>query len=460
MNKEKSKISFNHQLFKNELLIIACSGGPDSMALLHYTKKNLPNEIICAHFNHKWSSSSEKAKKIVERLCLDLQIPIIYGEAKLEGKTSEDTARNERYKFLYKVAKDNNAKYVLTAHHNDDQMETFFLRILRGSGSVGLECIPKTRKLNPKDEKVLLIRPFLSTEKLDLLSYCHDYNIFFYEDPSNKMLDIKRNQIRGQLIPLVQRIEPNYKRRILNLMELLRSQNEFLEKNLSGLSIDYFTSCKAFNTLDRAIQRLVIKNLLEEKNISTNFELIETLVDGIISRQNSKLSVGNGYFFESNSSIFRVTKEPSPKTSFFFAPIQFRAKLSPETQLNPIKIEIPNIGTLIIREENLKPQEINKLKNSNLVHVDLKSYLNKQLVLRSRQPGDRFQPINMNETTRLKSFLINRKVKQRLGESIYERLALLALDNSSEILWIPGVEVSDKIKVKTLSSHSLEFIPV
>ncbi|MDX1920479.1 MAG: tRNA lysidine(34) synthetase TilS [Candidatus Caenarcaniphilales bacterium] len=452
MTKEKSKINFNHQIPLEGTLIVACSGGPDSMALLHYAKKNLTNEIICAHFNHRWSASSEKAKKIVERLCSDLKITIVHGNADAEGKTSEDNAREERYKFLYKVAKENKAKFVLTAHHKDDQIETFFLRILRGTGSAGLECIPQTRRLNADDEKVLLVRPLLITEKSDLHNYCHDHNIFFYEDPSNKMLDIKRNQIRSQLIPLVQRIEPNYKKRISNLIEMLRAQNEFLVKSLSSLNEENIHCCKSFARLDKALQRIIIKNLLEEKDVSTNFDLIESLIEGIISRQNLKLSIGAGYFFESNSSIFRVTKQPSKKTSFFLAPLKF--------ELKPQKIEIPNIGTFIVREENLKPQEINKLKNSNLVHVDLSSLSGGRLVLRGRKPGDRFQPINMPQSTRLKSFLTNRKVKQRLGDEIFERLALLTSENSSEILWIPGVEIGDKIKVKTQSSHSLEFIPV
>ncbi len=453
MNKEKLQ-SLNLELPNLEgIIIVACSGGPDSICLLHNLKKIICYpEIICAHFDHKWNQSSSKATKIVEMLCKELSIPIVIGEAETIGQTSEALAREQRYNFLTQVAEDYSAKTIITAHHLDDQIETFFLRLFRGTGPSGLECIKKKRIL---DSNIQLLRPLLDTHKSDILNYCQTHQLFFYEDPSNKELDIKRNQIRNQLIPLIQRIQPNYKKLISNLIEITASQNHFINNKFEDIDEQAYDKQAIFEKQPIAFQRLILKSLFENYEISNNFDQLEELRKKIIFGENFKVSIAQDSFFELNNGEFKLNKV-FPTENFSIPPIQFELDGSNEKE-----IEIPKVGKVLIKEERLSLSKINTSSNSYQVHVDF-SRLNKgtKFILRGREQKDTFQQLNSQNTSKLKNFLINRKVKQNLKmPHSYEKLILLSMEDSKEGLWIPGVEISDKIKVHDFSTHYLEFIP-
>ncbi len=435
-----------------EGLLIACSGGPDSICLLHLVHKLFPeSKKVCAHFDHRWSAFSGKATVVVEKLCNELGIKLVKGQAQKAGRESEAQAREERYKFLLQTAENFSCKTVLTAHHLDDQMETFFLRLLRGSGTEGLTCIQSIRKLS---EEVNLLRPLLQINKAELIDYCEKNHLYYYEDPSNKELDIKRNQIRAQLIPLIDRIQPTYKKQLGNLIQILSAQNDFINEYANHeLHHDAFSSTKAFRRESIAIQRVIIKKLLEKNDLSANFDLIELLRQKTITGEKYKMSLGRNLYFECNSMRFKFTSSPSRSSGTTLAPIIF--------DLKPQEVKIPGIGQLALSEIKVGFSNIKKEKSASTVLVDLSTFEGQQLVIRKRLPQDRFHPLGAKHSTRLKSFLINRKIK-RFSESDElgrDNLIVVAVKDSSEILWIPGVELSDTVKVKEggASTHCLKF---
>jgi tRNA(Ile)-lysidine synthase len=436
-------------------VIVACSGGPDSICLLHAVSKiaNLKNlQIICAHFDHRWNTFSNKATKVVEKLCSELAIPFIVGQAGKAGKNSEAEARDERYKFLSKVAADYNAQTLLTAHHEDDQIETFFLRLLRGTGPEGLACIHPVRDLNSQTQ---LVRPLLNFSKSELVAYCDLKHLYYYEDPSNKETDIKRNQIRSQLVPLIERIQPTYKKQICNLIQLLSADSEFVQNFANNqLPHEALSSCRGFAKQAVAIQRIILKKLLEENTVSVSFDLIETMREAILSKKKFKKAVGNNFIFESNSVRFKLYKSSNKDVGKVVSleAISFAIK--------PLEVKLPNFGSFSMQEAQLDEKNIQKERNSNTVFVDLSKFVGCQLELRERLPKDRFKPLNSKHSTKLKSFLINRKVRQNFNSfANKENTLVLALKESSEVLWVLGIEISDDIKVVKTSTHCLTYSP-
>lgn len=429
----------NHKQFLEEPILVGCSGGPDSLCLLHLLYKQ-NKKIICTHFNHRWTPLSGKAVTIVEKICKELKIPFVLGNAQKAGRNSETEAREERYAFFIQIAKEYKVKTIVTAHHLDDQIETFFLRVLRGTGLNGLGCIQPIREL---ENGINLVRPLLNIEKSKLIEYCQSQNLFFYEDPTNKELDIKRNQLRMQVLPLIERIQPNYKKQVDNLIQIISDQNKFLDNYLNTFDFKSYTNCLLFNEQQTAIQRLVLKRLLEDFNVNISFELIEELRQKILNKQKSKISLTDNLYFEINSIRFQIIKE-LPKTNLQIEPQIF--------DLSQKEIIINNIAKLKVEKINLDYNSIPIEKNASKVFVNLQEFLDFKFVLRSRQAGDRFQPLNCNYSLKLKNFLINRKIDK-------ENLLFLSLENSSNILWIPTLEISDLIKVEPeqKSTHCLSF---
>jgi tRNA(Ile)-lysidine synthase len=171
--------------------IVAVSGGVDSMALLDMLS-HLPNlELIVAHFNHGIRrTDSAKDQALVSKAAKAYKLPVEVGHGYLKANASEDLARQKRYEFLYKILREHNAKKIITAHHQDDLIETAFLNILRGSGSRGIVSIANN---------TMVLRPLLNTPKSELVNYAIKHNLKWREDNSNSDVKYLRNNIRAHL---------------------------------------------------------------------------------------------------------------------------------------------------------------------------------------------------------------------------------------------------------------------
>ena len=191
-------------------VMVAVSGGADSMALLHglsRLKTAGAGQVIAAHFNHCLrGAESDADAAFVEATCSKLGIESELGAAEApfaaEGEYAglETAARSARYQFLTETASRRGARYVVTAHTADDQTETILQRILRGTGLLGLGGIPRTRRLS---EATTVIRPLLSVRRNEILSYLESIGATYREDASNAETVFTRNRIRHELLPLL-----------------------------------------------------------------------------------------------------------------------------------------------------------------------------------------------------------------------------------------------------------------
>jgi len=227
--------------WKDHSILIALSGGADSTALLrlfHHFQKEFDLKLFAAHANHQLrGEESDSDENFVDELCRKFNIPCVIKRLSIE-RTSEGLeadARRARYAFLEKTAEELGCRYVATAHHRNDQIETILYRILRGTGIAGLAGMARCRKLN---EAVTLIRPLLSFSRDEILSYLERTGQEWRTDSTNFSENMFRNRLRHQLIPFLKKeFSPNLEKsleRLGNIAEsaqnFINSQKEFLAK--------------------------------------------------------------------------------------------------------------------------------------------------------------------------------------------------------------------------------------
>ena len=248
---------------KNKYLVVATSGGPDSMALLHLLKTN-NYKVICAHVNHNLRAVSDEEYIFVENYCKENNI--IFEGMKIDGyknnKFTENEAREKRYNFFEIILNKYNTDILLTAHHADDLIETILMRIIRGSNISGYKGFSKLSQY--KDFKI--IRPLIFYTKQDIENYIRENNIPCVYDESNKSKKYTRNRIRLDILPLLKQEDKNVNRKFLLLNEELESTQEYIHGVVLESIQDNFENNKLdlqkFNELNKFIQKKEIEEIL------------------------------------------------------------------------------------------------------------------------------------------------------------------------------------------------------
>lgn len=222
--------------WQRRVVVVAVSGGPDSVALLRAlhqlaTGQPQPARLIAAHYNHGWrQQAAADDESFVEDLAKKLQVELRTGRGKPpatgHGIGWEAVARRERYQFLLSVAQQQGARHVATGHTADDQLETVLWRILRGTGIEGLRGMPRARSLGPG---VDLVRPLLHVRRTTILSYLEALGQSWREDASNRSPDFTRSRLRAELLPMLRsRFNPDVDDALLRLAALAQETSELL----------------------------------------------------------------------------------------------------------------------------------------------------------------------------------------------------------------------------------------
>lgn len=234
------KIDFSF-LNSEKKICIATSGGIDSMALCHLLiQNNIPFSIAHCNFNLR-GEESEGDELFVKLFAEINHIPIYierFETEKLakENKTSiEEEARNLRYDFFNRLTKEHSFDYILTAHHQDDNVETILMRLISGTGISGLVGIPRFRDPN-------FYRPLLNYSRKEIEAFVLENKIEFRTDSSNLELKYKRNKIRNEIIPLIEKINPSYRDAFSHIANLSKEYDAILNENLDKYKKDFLTT--------------------------------------------------------------------------------------------------------------------------------------------------------------------------------------------------------------------------
>lgn len=203
--------------------VVAVSGGVDSVVLLQLLRQMPDVQLVVAHFDHGIRAESGDDRRFVQALAAQNGLPFVFAEGRLGGTASEAAARDARYAFLLKVMREQGAQAIMTAHHEDDLLETAILNLLRGTGRKGLSSLKSN---------VPLLRPLLHVQKQTLRDYAIEHQLEWHEDRTNASTVYLRNYIRHKLLP---RFDETARTRLRALLDSAAATNDEIDAMLGEL---------------------------------------------------------------------------------------------------------------------------------------------------------------------------------------------------------------------------------
>lgn len=240
--------------------IVAVSGGVDSMTLLDLLKNEPRVELVVAHFDHGIRADSVQDRELVQRTAKKYRLPFEYQEGRLGPEASEAAARKARYEFLERVKAKYSADAIITAHHQDDLLETAILNLLRGTGRKGLTSLMS---------RPGVIRPLLSYQKQEILKYAREHDLAWREDSTNADDTYLRNYVRHHIIP---ELSDSAKRQFLEVIDKARVTNQAMDEELASLSQYLATGTtlerRAFAELPHSVAKELLATWLRQQGIA------------------------------------------------------------------------------------------------------------------------------------------------------------------------------------------------
>ncbi|MFK7780504.1 MAG: tRNA lysidine(34) synthetase TilS [Candidatus Gracilibacteria bacterium] len=276
----------------DEKIILACSTGPDSIFLLHkiLETKYKDNLVVC-YFNHKLRPEADEEEIWIEKLGKKYGFKVEIAEANIKeirnklypSKGLEEVAREKRYAFLNAILNIYESDKVITGHHLDDKIETFFFNLVRGSKLTGL--------INMTEKSGAILRPLLNTEKKDILNYLKKNKLEYKIDETNFDTSITRNKLRHDIIPKFEQINSNYKNNLNNLITYLEEVKENIDKQIIEFLNKYPKNefnITDYNSLSSLLQKEIIRHIFYISNGKSTIGLSEANINEVIRFINGK----------------------------------------------------------------------------------------------------------------------------------------------------------------------------
>ena len=339
---------------RHKKILVAVSGGADSMSLLHFLynhQKDLDIQLGIAHVNHKQRQESEHEEAYLRHWAEEHKVPFHYSA--FSGKFSENAARTFRYEFFKQVMKDYDYSALVTAHHADDQAETIFMRLLRGSRLRHLTGISAIRPFGTGQ----IIRPFLHLTKAQLPVTFH------FEDRSNTSLAYLRNRIRLSYLPTLSQENPKIKEHLC----LLAEEIGLMEQALGELTKDItITDLSVFQQQSDAVQLFLLQNYLDSfPDLQLSKGQFNQLISYLRKNVSGKIPLKNGYELVKTQTSFLIRKEEA-------------ISLSPSCLLEFGK-------SVEFEDHTLTFSEFNDVSNSDTISI----WSDSPIVIRHRKEGDK-----------------------------------------------------------------------
>ncbi|WP_094549117.1 tRNA lysidine(34) synthetase TilS [Petroclostridium xylanilyticum] len=440
-----------YSMFQNgDKIVVGVSGGPDSVCLLHVLnllKDEYQIKLYAAHLNHQLrGQAAEQDAAYVKELCEKLQVPVYIKSVDIrqlskERAISEEVAgREERYAFFFKIARQVGARKIAVAQNMNDQAETVLMRFIRGTGLEGLSGIKPVREDG-------VVRPLLETGREAIEQYCQENGLNPRLDETNLKSIYTRNKIRLDLIPyIIKEHNSGFIQTAAKTAELIREDNDFIkdfvnnmiEKQLRADSKGIYIPVTFLLNQHLAIQRRVIRkaiDILKGNTANIEYKHIEEIVQMVNGKNTGKnigkaLDLPEGLRMEivyNDVYLFRKGDSDKKNNSFYYP-----LKLDQQIFIKEINM---TVTAYVSAKENLKNIELNDFTKAFDYNV-----INEEIYIRNRLPGDKFTPLGMDGTKKLKDFFIDLKVPRNKRDKV----PIVATDK--DILWVVGYRINDKYK--------------
>ena len=419
--KEAKEFLFEY-LKENDTVVLAISGGPDSMALFDVVlefRKEVPISIICAHVNHKIRIESDSEASFVKEYCDKNNVIFEYKEL-IEYKTekfSEANAREKRYDFFDKVIKKYSAKYLLTAHHGDDLMESILMRIVRGSTLKGYSGFSSCSSR----DNYKILRPFLSETKESIIAYLKEKNINYVIDNSNNSTNYTRNRYRMNILPHLKDENNMVHLKFLSFSNELLEVEDFINQELSKYEGTIYSLNKInldeFSKIPLYMKKRILMKVLFDYYKEDIYKITDKHINIILSsleKYNNQVFLPNGVVFNKHGNKLFLYK--------------FSESIPYEFIFND-DIDLPN------------GMHISKIDESD-INTNYYCRLSKDKVkfplkIRTRKNGDKMTVKNMEGMKKINDIFTDLKIPSECRD-----IWPILVDSDDNILWLPGLKES------------------
>jgi tRNA(Ile)-lysidine synthase len=455
LRKVQQTITRFELLGRGERILIGVSGGADSMALLH-TLAEIRHEwgisLRVAYLDHGLRREAAEEKVFVGKAAADLGLPFVAGKADVGALKRErrlplqEAAREARYDFLIKAARDSQADKIALGHTADDQAESVLMRLLRGSGARGLSGIP------PKRGEIF-IRPLIAVGRKDIESYLRQKNISYRDDVSNRNLHFLRNRIRRELLPELEKYNPQIRRILVQMADHFRLEEEYWRTLVQ----------EKFSTVGHEPGKgTLILDIpgLAGLPIPLRLRLFREGIEKILGHL-------RGFGFSHFWAIENLWQNPAPNKEIrlpngirIFKSYGILKIFIAGEEIPPFEYAVPGPGIVEIRETKkglrfsiLKKAKVNLPKrgedSSRIAFLEF-DRLHFPLTIRSFRAGDKFQPLGMEGGKKVKDFFMDRKIP------LTERRKIPLLFGNDKLLWVGGLRIDHRFRVKPTTRQVLK----
>ncbi|MFC2052458.1 tRNA lysidine(34) synthetase TilS [Chloroflexota bacterium] len=448
-------------------LLLAVSGGQDSVCLFHILiglREELNIELHVAHLNHQLrGTESEADAQYVSQMAQQFGVPVTTEQRDVKAYQArqrislEEAAREVRYNFLAEVARSIGTERVAVGHTTDDHVETILMHLIRGTGTRGLRGLQPISYWQSSGSVLTVIRPLLRVSRQETAAYCHDHQLIPRVDTSNFSLSPLRNKIRHQLVPLLRSYNPGVTEALLRTARIAGDDIAFLDKESSRLwskiaqrqGETVVLNKQKFLKLPPVLQRYLLRAAIEKllgnlKDIEARH--IEEIMAVLSKPAGKRLSLPGGLIFTIEYDRYCLGPDAATLSPFPVMSGETALKIPGETSFSGWRAK----ATIIDSVEKVKLAGMGDLsvnaKGIGLIGDGLTACLDLDKVgggvlVRCRQPGDRFQPLGMSQPKKLGEFMIDAKIPHAWRQRVPVACS------PQHILWVVGWRIDDRVKV-------------
>lgn len=457
------------QITPGEVVLAGVSGGPDSLCLMHVLD-SLGYRVIVAHLDHQLRPESADEAQRVKKMAAGSGLPFVRESSDVEsfsrqrGLSLEEGARLARYQFLFREAEKTHAAAVMVGHTADDQVETVLMHLLRGAGLPGLSGMPYRSLPNAWSAIIPLLRPLLGVWREEVWEYLNVQGLNPSLDPSNLDERIFRNRLRHELIPYLETFNPRLRQSIWRTADILRQEDEILQERLRDdwesvvrqmdeamIVFDY----QALKELPLGIQRRIFHKAvlgLRPDTRDLNFRAIERAIDFLnqsAPQAGTDLVFGLRLKLEARRLVLTDMQASFTDIRWPKAPTEGTMRLK-----IPGNVILVDGCTLTAEVLECSPTAVSEMKqNIDPFQTWLDAdRLENPLAIRTRLPGDRFQPLGMTAgSIKISDFMINVKLPEAARRSWP-----LVLSGSA-IAWLPGYRLAHDFRISSETTRMVHL---
>ncbi|HSL90256.1 MAG TPA: tRNA lysidine(34) synthetase TilS [Ignavibacteriaceae bacterium] len=430
---------------RGDKVLVALSGGPDSVFLLHFLKKfkkKYDIELAAFHLNHKLRGKNASAdEKFCKQLCEQSGIKLFLENKDvksyaIKNKISvEEAGRIIRYQFLSAIAHKHNYSKIATAHIQDDNTETVLLNLIKGSGITGMSGIPARREN--------IIRPVLCLSKAEILDYLHLKKVSYRIDESNLKNDYERNFLRQQIIPLIkERLNPSLDETIFNTSFIFKNFRKFIDDHIPGFLNSAVKSGKSEIKIDiyslnsfhhSIVSEALRKIVLQKWKVILNFDDIKRILELTKKQSGVKLELPHNLIILKDRVSIIIRK--------------FRLAEDEKHIISTGTIRL-NRGKLSVKR--IKKDSVKLNSDSNLEYISADE-ISGNLTIRKWKNGDRFFPLGMKGEKKISDFLIDIKMNR------LDKQNQFIITHDEKIIWLIGKRIDDRYRITNKTKKVLQL---